>query len=298
MSAVGHTVTADAYAKAIALDVRFMRPAVSETTDEQLTAEIADWLLGGSQAALRVPALESERRSLIKRLLTVRPPQPIPEEVQKRIDRMLAEDADHRAVVMLRDALNVPGPSWTTGGTVLKVWRGDVTTLAVDAIVNAANSALLGCFRPFHPCIDNAIHNAAGPQLRADCARIIALQGHDEPTGTAKITRAYHLPSRYVLHTVGPIVPGGTVEPQHAVDLARCYEACLELAATRRDVRSIAFCCISTGVFGYPKDAAAIVATQTVTAWLERHPGCFEAIVFDVFTTADEVAYREAGVLS
>jgi O-acetyl-ADP-ribose deacetylase (regulator of RNase III) len=258
-----------------------------------VTNDIARWLLNESGGSgLVVPHETSERRTLIKKLLTVRPPQPIPDDVKQRLDVMFAQDAAHRGVIAVGEVLASAGPTVRVGGTAVKVWLGDITTLAADAIVNAANSALLGCFQPFHACIDNAIHSAAGPQLRADCAEIMTLQGHAEPTGTAKITRGYHLPARYVLHTVGPIVPGGIVKPEHQADLVRSYQACLDVAAGTPDVRSIAFCAISTGVFGYPKVAAAVVATDTVKTWLLEHPGRFDAVIFDVFSANDAAAYR------
>ena len=181
-----------------------------------------------------------------------------------------------------------------SAGTPMKVWRGDITRLAVDAIVNAANAELLGCFRPGHACIDNAIHSAAGPRLREDCARIMEIQGHPETSGTAKITRAYHLPSRFVLHTVGPIVAGGRVGPDDERTLVACYGSCLELAAATPSIRSFAFCAISTGVFGYPKDRAADVAVRTVSRWLRERPKTFDLVVFCVFSEADEWACDQA----
>ena len=181
-----------------------------------------------------------------------------------------------------------------SGDTRLFLWRGDITTLAVDAIVNAANTDLLGCFRPGHTCIDNAIHSVAGPRLREDCRRIIVHQGHREPTGAAKLTRGYYLPSRFVLHTVGPIVPDGRPTDEQRAELARCYEECLNVAVDV-GLRSIAFCAISTGVFGYPKDEAATVAMATVRVWLARHPDALDHVVFDVFSAADEAAYLGPG---
>ena len=173
----------------------------------------------------------------------------------------------------------------------MRVWQGDITRLAVDAIVNAANAELLGCFHPGHACIDNAIHSAAGPRLRADCARIIEIQGHPERSGEAKITRAYHLPSRFVLHTVGPIVAGGHVQPEDERTLAAAYVSCLELARTIPSIRTLAFCAISAGVFGYPKDRAAELALRTVSAWLGERPKAFDLVAFCVFSDADRDAY-------
>lgn len=173
------------------------------------------------------------------------------------------------------------------------VWQGDITTLAADAIVNAAHSDMLGCFGPFHACIDNAIHSAAGPRLREDCARIMRAQGRPEPTGHAKATRGYNLPARYVLHTVGPIVRGA-LRPGHEEALASSYRACLDVAARLQGVRSVALCGLSTGVFGYPKEPAARVALRTVGTWLREHPGVLDLVIFNVFADEDREAYSAA----
>jgi O-acetyl-ADP-ribose deacetylase (regulator of RNase III) len=174
----------------------------------------------------------------------------------------------------------------------LSLWRGDITQLKTDAIVNAANSALLGCFQPFHACIDNAIHAAAGPRLRADCHALMTLQGHEEPTAHAKVTRGYHLPARFVVHTVGPIFDA-TQPGRMSALLAQSYQACLDLAAQVEPIRSIAFPCISTGVFGFPAPPAAHIAVDTVRTWLREHPGRFDQVVFNVFSQKDEALYRE-----
>ena len=153
----------------------------------------------------------------------------------------------------------------------LSVWRGDITALEADAIVNAANSALLGCWVPGHHCIDNAIHTFAGVQLRLACAALMERQGHAEPTGRVQVTDAYNLPARWVLHTVGPIA-GGEPTDRHRRELASCYESCLEAAAAR-GCRTVAFCCVSTGAFGFPRREAAEIAVGTVRAWLDRRAG-------------------------
>lgn len=170
----------------------------------------------------------------------------------------------------------------------LRLWRGDITALAADAVVNAANSGMTGCWAPNHLCIDNAIHTFAGMQLRLECARIMAEQGHEEPTGRAKITGAWNLPAKHVMHTVGPIADGRPTAEDRRL-LASCYESCLDLAAAN-GLRSIAFCCISTGVFGFPQREAAEVAVATVRQWLDGH-GSDMVVVFDVFTDADERLY-------
>ena len=173
----------------------------------------------------------------------------------------------------------------------LRLWRGDITTLAADAIVNAANSQMLGCWVPGHHCIDNAIHTFAGVQLRAECARIMEAQGHEEPTGAAKITGAYNLPAKHVVHTVGPIANGHPTD-LHRRQLASCYRSCLDLAA-ENGLRSIAFCCISTGVFGFPQHEATQIAVRTVREWLEASNSDM-TVVFNVFGSDDERLYRSA----
>ncbi len=290
-----HRLSATAYAEAIQLHQAFDRTKPSAPQDGDILEPIARWLLrdAGMPESL-LPARESARREVVTRLLTVRPARPIPAEALALLDALFAREAARRPRVHPEDLPAGGPPPLTIDRTGLQLWRGDITTLAVDAIVNAANAELLGCFRPSHGCIDNAIHTAAGPRLREDCRRIVEIEGGPEPTATAKITRAYYLPSRFVLHTVGPIVPGGHVQADHHTALAQCYEACLDLAADMA-VKSIALCAISTGVFGYPKAEAARVATNTVRGWLKGHPDVFDLIIFNVFTAEDEQAYADAG---
>ena len=174
----------------------------------------------------------------------------------------------------------------------LQIVRNDITTMKVDAIVNAANSALLGCFVPMHRCIDNAIHSAAGVQLRLACDRLMQAQGHPEPTGRAKITDGYNLPARYVLHTVGPIVRDTEPTPRQERQLADCYRSCLALADAH-DLQSIAFCCISTGEFGFPQKRAAEIAVSTVRAYLDATVATgINSVIFNVFKDDDLSIYR------
>lgn len=166
------------------------------------------------------------------------------------------------------------------------LWQGDITTLKCGAIVNAANAQMLGCFCPNHGCIDNAIHTFAGVQLRLECAEIMRRQGHAEPAGSAKITGAYNLPCDFILHTVGPVITG-EVTPQDEEDLANCYRSCLELAE-KNGIKSVAFCCISTGEFRFPNRRAAEIAVETV----RRYKGDTE-VIFNVFKDSDYEIYRE-----
>lgn len=221
---------------------------------------------------------------LFRALVNTRPPQPASKEFFKVQDRVLQ---GHIAEAGITDAAQLPRVPLDSR---LSLWRGDITTLAVDAIVNAANSELLGCWVPGHYCIDNAIHTFAGVQLRLECARIMGLQGHGEPTGEAKVTSAYNLPSRYVIHTVGPIVQGSLTARDEML-LAQCYASCLN-AADGVGCESIAFCCISTGVFGFPKAEAASIAVSTVREWLDAHASNMH-VVFNVFGEEDERIYQK-----
>lgn len=294
-----------AYRAAIVLDEPFRSDAGHEPDGRSadLVRE-ALGLLGEDPAAARVGLLsdtearvdDAAARRLLRAVLTVRDPGPLPTGTARALDALLAGErlargtTDAESLPTVRDML--PHTAYRAADRTV-LWQGDLTTLAADAVVNAANSALLGCFRPMHPCIDNALHAAAGPRLRDDCHAVMSLQGHPEPTGTAKITRGYHLPARYVLHTVGPIVDS-PVLPQHQQALAASYRACLDLAADVGGIRNLAFCGISTGVFGYPKTPAARIALDTVAEWLDLHPGRLDRVIFNVYADDDRAAYLQA----
>ena len=222
-------------------------------------------------------------RRLLRALMNIRPPLPLDPEFLRLQDRLLSAEAAERGAVDVMTLPEVPGRP----GVAL--WQGDITRLRADAIVNAANSALLGCFHPCHGCIDNAIHSAAGLQLREECRRIMAEQGRPEPNGRARLTEGYNLPARYVLHTVGPIVRG-RVTGENRRELASCYRACLELAA-EHGLHSVAFCCISTGEFRFPNREAAGIAVETVTGFLRRNTS-IQRVIFNVFQELDERIYR------
>lgn len=169
------------------------------------------------------------------------------------------------------------------------MWKGDITRLNIDAIVNAANHKLLGCFYPCHNCIDNAIHSSAGVQLRLECAEIMKKQSSDEQIGNAKITKAYCLPCKYVIHTVGPIIQGHLTD-KHCKQLSNCYKSCLSLAV-ENNLKSIAFCCISTGEFHFPNEIAAKIAIRETLNFLEKNES-IEKIVFNVFKNKDYEIYK------
>lgn len=173
----------------------------------------------------------------------------------------------------------------------LTLWQGDITTLRADAIVNAANSRMLGCFSPLHGCIDNIIHTMAGVELREQCYQIMKAQGTAEPAGRAKITPGCNLPAGFVLHTVGPIVSGQLSSEDQAC-LASCYHSILDLASENR-LESVAFCCISTGVFHFPQERAAEIAVGTVRRWLNDHPDkTVSRVIFNVYTDRDREIYQ------
>jgi O-acetyl-ADP-ribose deacetylase (regulator of RNase III) len=284
----------DDYAGAILLHERIPRPTVLGARQRgEICASLLSSLLAAEGSSAVIPPHEREQRRLLRALCNRRPPGPAPDGFTNALDRLLwterleAGIVEAGAIAPIRETHGCQGRH---AGS-LALWRGDITRLAVDAIVNAANEQLLGCFRPLHSCIDNAIHSAAGIQLREDCARIMRLQGKVEERGGAKITRAYSLPSRYVLHTVGPVVEGSPTDTQRRL-LASSYAACLDLADEMKDIDSIAFPCISTGVYGFPGFEAAAVAVEAVSAWLDSHPGRFGRVTFDVFTENDHERYE------
>lgn len=229
-----------------------------------------------------LPSSPEAQAHLLRGLMNLRPPGPLPEGYAEIQDAYLGALRDQRGVV---DAMALPA---TADGLVL--WRGDITRLQVDAIVNAANAGLTGCYTPNHACIDNCIHSYAGLQLRNACAQHIADQGHDEAVGKAMVTQAYNLPANAVIHTVGPKVEG-SLQAAHKQALAASYEACLA-AASNRGFRSLAFPCIATGLFGFPAYPAAEIALATTRAFLQT-PSSLSRIIFNVFTDEDEAIYRE-----
>ncbi|HIX68986.1 MAG TPA: protein-ADP-ribose hydrolase [Candidatus Anaerostipes excrementavium] len=235
-------------------------------------------------ADLAIPDNEEEQWRLLRSLFNVRPPYTASKEFLKIQDEYLSELIRQRGIVEASALLRVKcNPK-------ISLWQGDITTLRCDAIVNAANSALLGCWQPCHSCIDNIVHSLSGVELRIKCNEIMQAQGHEEETGTAKITPAYNLPCKYVLHTVGPII-SGPLRKSDCKLLKSCYQSCLELAAANR-VQSIAFCCISTGVFHFPQEQAAEIAIKTVKSFLETD-NTIQQVIFNVFTDKDLAIYQK-----
>ena len=244
--------------------------------------KLIEYLLNenASYMDITVPTDEKEQFQLYRSLVNVRPAMKISVEYLIAEDKLLRKLTAEKGITDITDLQPIEKNIY--------LWQGDITTLKCDAIVNAANSGMTGCYHPCHNCIDNCIHTFAGVRLRLKCAEMMELQGHEEPTGKAKITPAYNLPCKYVIHTVGPIVQGRLTE-KHRMLLKSCYESCLELAVSN-EIKSIAFCCISTGVFGFPQDKAAGIAVQTVREFLKNHD---IEVIFNVFKDADYELYRQ-----
>lgn len=236
--------------------------------------DIIKYLMADELVSYQIPSSLEERQRMMRALMNVWEPNAIGNEFRKMQDAELQMQREDKGVVEVNNE-----------GLVL--WQGDITRLKVDAIVNAANAQALGCWVPLHNCIDNCIHSAAGIQLRKECAD--KMQGGLLATGDAFITKGYNLPARHVIHTVGPIIPDGVPTTEQEEQLARCYRSCLDLAE-KNGLESIAFCCISTGVFHFPNELAAKIAIETVKSY-PRH--ALKTIVFNVFLNKDLDIYRQ-----
>lgn len=240
----------------------------------------------------------TEKKNTIRSLMNIRMPGALSDELVSLQDEYLQEERKTKGIITLADIPTIKeqfNSSFPCADN-LSLWQGDITRLKTGAIVNATNSQMLGCFVPCHRCIDNAIHSAAGMQLREECAHIMSCRrskygrDYEEPTGTATLTSAYNLPCDYVIHTVGPIVYGG-LNDRLCQDLKKCYENVLQ-CCLEHQIKSVAFCCISTGEFHFPNDRAAEIAVETVTDFLEKHD-CMERIVFNVFKDSDREIYEK-----
>ena len=240
-----------------------------------------------------------EKKNAIRSLMNIRMPLETSDELLKVQDDYLQEELAVKGIVALPELPTIKEQydSKAPFAGKLSLWQGDITRLKVGAIVNAANSQMLGCFVPCHRCIDNAIHSAAGMQLRAECNHIMQKKRmqygrqYEEPTGTAVLTKAYNLPSDYVIHTVGPIVYGG-LNDAFCQDLRNCYESALK-CCMENDIKSIAFCCISTGEFHFPNEEAAKIAWETVLNFLQTHDKAMERVIFNVFKDSDREIYEK-----
>ncbi len=238
---------------------------------------------------LPVPEDVTAQRQVLRSLMNLRMPKPMDPEVLRIQDEYLRERADEKGIISVDELVPVSGN--------MVLWQGDITRLKADAIVNAANAQMLGCFVPMHNCIDNCIHTAAGIQLRAECAQKMRMlrmkygDDYEQPTAVPMLTGGYDLPAKHVIHVVGPIVQG-PLQEEHERTLAKCYKNVLDLCL-QNGFRSVVFCCISTGVFRFPGQRAAEIAVSTVRQWLSRHPEYEIRVVFNVYKDKDLALYRE-----
>ena len=238
---------------------------------------------------LQIPEDTEGKRRILRSLMNIRMPRRMNEEVLSVQDEYLQERIRENGIVKLSDIPVIKDR--------LSIWQGDITRLAVDAIVNAANSQMLGCFVPMHACIDNCIHTFAGVQLRAECnrqmnrLRIKYGKDYEQPTAVPMLTDGYNLPAKKIIHIVGPIVQYG-LTPELEKDLSDCYRNTLEMCADN-GLKSVAFCCISTGVFHFPNKRAAEIAVKTVKEWIAEHPDTMERVIFNVFKDEDKKYYEE-----
>jgi O-acetyl-ADP-ribose deacetylase (regulator of RNase III) len=243
----------------------------------------------GEYKDLQAPGDRQGKQRILRSLMNIRMPKQMPEDVLLVQDKYLTVRADEKGIVQLSDIPVIRD--------CLSIWQGDITRLAVDAIVNAANSQMLGCFVPMHACIDNCIHTFAGVQLRSECARQMELlkrrygSDYEQPTAVPMLTNAYNLPAKKVIHIVGPIVQGRLTSSLED-DLAACYRNTLDMCL-ENGLKSVAFCCISTGVFRFPNKRAAEIAVRTVTDWLVAHPGMMKRVIFNVFKDEDRAYYEQ-----
>ncbi len=253
------------------------------TQDERRIYLIKELLSEDEQyQGVKIPKDEQGQKILLRALFNVRMPEAVNSQFLEIQDAYLQEELHQKGITDYHDLTPLQDGIY--------LWQGDITTLRCGAIVNAANSQMLGCFYPNHGCIDNAIHTYAGVQLRAACAQLMDRQGHEEETGRAKLTPAFNLPCDYVIHTVGPIVYGSLTQREQNL-LASCYRSCLELAC-QNNIKSIAFCCISTGEFHFPNDKAAQIAVNTVKEYRKQSHNEIE-VIFNVFKDIDYKIYRE-----
>ncbi|WP_052747350.1 protein-ADP-ribose hydrolase [Salinicoccus sediminis] len=273
-------------------NIKLFDPFVPEESDITQKTGLTDDILfilrnekAGTQD-IEIPEDYKAKRRLVRALLNIRQPLPLDKEMMAKLDTLLQIELEEKALIETEQIETVrkqyPDSSISQADK-MALWTGDITAVRADAVVNAANKALLGSMQPLGASVDNAIHSAAGPMLRDDCAEIIHLQKNEEQTGDAKITRGYNLPAKYVIHTVGPAVEqGGGLTEGHQELLSSSYISCLELATQMDDIRTLVFPSISTGESGFPVQQAAEIAVGTVNEWLEKNDHHFSKIIFDV----------------
>lgn len=285
------TINVEDYASAIELNTPYqaMPMALDENDAREMLWRDLEPALTAIGAPERADCDVNLQRQWIDAAITLLQPNELSPEGVAALDALLMAEEKQREMTSIASLLAMP--FLTIGNTKIVLWKGDITTLEVDAIVNAANHQMLGCFQPGHKCIDNAIHSRAGVQLRRDCNTIMEIQGHDEAAGQAKITRGYHLPARYVIHTVGPVVSGIVQEADRAT-LASSYRSVLDISQKVSGIDSLALCSISTGVYGYPIEQATPIAIQETVEWIKANPNKLNSVVFNVFSDRDYVVYQ------
>lgn len=271
-----------------------------ETQDDRLDYLVRAFRDDSEQYSdMKIPEATEEKIRLLRSFMNVRMPGKIDDDVLKIQDEYLTERVKNKGIVTLDDIETVHDMYGNNErfGNVISIWQGDITRLACDAIVNAANSQMLGCFMPCHACIDNCIHTYAGIQLREECNNRMDIlrqrygEDYEQPTSIPMITDAYNLPAKKVIHVVGPIVYGALTS-EEITGLSECYSNVLDMCHDN-GLRSVAFCCISTGVFHFPNDRAASVAVDTVKRWLAEHEGSIDRVIFNVFKDEDKFLYEE-----
>ena len=269
-------------------------------TQEERLASLTEAFIRESDGYrhLEVPRNPEEQRRLLRSLMNIRLPRPLPEDIQQMQDEYLKEQAREKGIVTLREipVIREQLHSSRPFADTISLWQGDITRLKADAIVNAANEEMLGCFIPLHACIDNQIQTFAGVQMRMECARqmkaLRKMHGphYTQPTAVPMITPGYNLPAKYVIHIVGPVVHHH-LTPELEKELVDCYRNVLDLCL-EKGLKSVAFCCISTGVFRFPAKRAVEIAVSTVTDWLRQHPGAMDCVIFNVFKDEDREIYE------
>jgi O-acetyl-ADP-ribose deacetylase (regulator of RNase III) len=247
--------------------------------------KVIEYLMADAHVSHRIPATLEERQRMMRVLSNIWEPRRISPDFLVMQDAELQMQREDKGVITLGNVAAANSSLFTYHSSLL-LWQGDITRLKVDAIVNAANAQALGCWSPLHNCIDNCIHSAAGIQLRKACADI--MHGRLLKTGKAFITKGYNLPAKHVIHTVGPIIETGIPTKEQEEQLAQCYRSCLDLAE-ENGLESIAFCCISTGVFHFPNELAAQIAVETVKGYPRKH---VKTVVFNVFLDKDYDIYK------
>lgn len=241
-----------------------------------------------------MPKTSEEKANLWRALCNIRNAKPISAEYLKVQDEYLQERLEE---TQLTNVENIKSIKETYSKTNLEnankicLWQGDITKLKIDAIVNAANSQGLGCFQPLHNCIDNQIQTFSGIQMRLECDKYMKKIGYNLPTGKAFITNGYNLPSKYVIHTVGPII-NFEVSNEDKKLLKDCYINSLKIAS-EKGLKTIAFPCISTGIFRFPKELAVMCAFQGINEFLRDNKNSLEKIIFNVYGEEDFDIYDQ-----